>query len=65
MRFSFAKNQYQVTAAVNAIIVLSALFVYDWIPLVDLVGQFLIDPDAPVKSNLIYLLGGDTWLVRR
>jgi uncharacterized SAM-binding protein YcdF (DUF218 family) len=59
MQLSFARSRHQIAAAANAIIVICALLVYDWNPLIDVAGQFLIDPDAPAKSDIIYLLGGD------
>jgi len=59
MHLSFARSCHQIAAAANAIIVICALLVYNWNPLIDVAGQFLIDPDVAAKSDIIYLLGGD------
>ncbi len=52
-------NQRKSTSAANAIIVFAAFLTYSWNPLIDGAAQFLIRPDAPRRSDLIFLLGGD------
>jgi hypothetical protein len=47
----------------NIAVALGAMIIFAWNPFTIPAGQFLIDTDAPIKSDLIYLLSGN-WLSR-